>query len=77
MKKNILPKGWDNEKVRRVISHYENQTDEESLAEDEAAYKERNYTMLEVPNQLIPEIRRLIYKYRTSQQQGIVADREE
>ena len=63
--------------MQRIIAHYESQTEEEALAEDEAAYEERNYTMLEVPNQLIPEIRKLIYKYRTTHQQGIVADREE
>ncbi|MBC8182146.1 hypothetical protein H8E88_13610 [candidate division KSB1 bacterium] len=77
MKKNTFPKGRDDEKVRRVISHYEKQTDEEALAEDEASYKDREYTMLEVPNQLIPEIRKLIYKYRTSRHHGIVADRDE
>jgi len=77
MKKNIFPKGWNNERVKRVIAHYESLTESETLAEDEAAYEDRNHTMFEVPNQLIPEVRKLIYKYRTSQQQSIVADREE
>ena len=76
MKKNFFPKGWNKERVKRVIAHYESQTEEKALAEDEAAYEDINYSMLEVPIQLIPEIRKLIYKYRTSQQQGIVADRE-
>ena len=76
MKKHIYPKGWNKKKVKRVISHYESQTEEKALAEDEAAYEDINYSMLEVPIQLIPKIRELIYKYQTSQQHGIVADRK-
>jgi hypothetical protein len=37
MEPNIFPAGWDEERVRRVLEHYENQTDDEALAEDEAA----------------------------------------
>ena len=76
MKKNIFPKGWDNERVKRVISHYENQTEDEAMAEDEKAYEDIDHSMLEVPIQLLPQIRELIYKFEKSQQQGIVADRE-
>lgn len=35
MTENRLPLGWDEERVRRVLEHYENQTDEEAVAEDE------------------------------------------
>jgi len=38
MKQSKFPKGWDEEKVHRVLRHYEKQTEEEALAEDEAAY---------------------------------------
>jgi hypothetical protein len=31
--------GWDAERVRRVLEHYEAQSDEEAVAEDEAAYE--------------------------------------
>ena len=34
-----FPAGWDEERVRRVLAHYENQTEEEAVAEDEAAYE--------------------------------------
>jgi len=40
MNKRKFPKGWDEERVRRVLAHYETQTEEEALAEDEAAYNE-------------------------------------
>ena len=36
-KKQNLPEGWTEERVRKVIAHYENQTDEERMAEIEAA----------------------------------------
>ena len=37
MNQNKFPEGWDDEKVRRVLTHYERQTEAEALAEDEAA----------------------------------------
>lgn len=30
------PAGWDESRIRRVLSHYEEQTEEEAVAEDEA-----------------------------------------
>ena len=38
--KNVFPPGWDEERVRRVIAHYQNQTDEEAIAEADAAFEE-------------------------------------
>ncbi len=58
---NYFPPGWDEERVRRVLAHYEAQTDEEAVAEDERAFKGR--TMLEVPSELMPVIRELIAQY--------------
>ena len=39
MKLNKFPPGWDEERVQRVIKHYEEQTEDEAVAEDEAALK--------------------------------------
>ena len=39
MKATKYPAGWDEARVRRVLAHYEQQTDEEAVAEDEAAYE--------------------------------------
>jgi hypothetical protein len=33
-----FPIGWNEEKVRRVLAHYEEQAEEEAVAEDEAAF---------------------------------------
>jgi hypothetical protein len=32
MKKNRFPKGWDEERVKCVLDHYESQTEEEAVA---------------------------------------------
>ncbi len=39
MKKNKFPQGWNKKKVDKVLAHYEKQSEEESLVEDEAAYE--------------------------------------
>jgi len=57
--------GWDEEKVRKVLGHYQEQTEEEATAEDEAAFEDRSQTFIEVPNDLVPEIRSLIAKHQT------------
>jgi len=62
MKKNRFPKGWDAERVNRVLEHYENQTEDEAVAEDEAAWEDSNQTFVEVPNELVPAVRELIAK---------------
>jgi len=37
MKRNRFPAGWNEARVRRVLEHYEGQTEDEAVAEDEAA----------------------------------------
>jgi len=37
MSQNRFPPGWDEERVRRLIERYESQTEDEAVAEDEAA----------------------------------------
>jgi hypothetical protein len=59
-----LPPGWDAEKVQRVHDHYENQTDAEAVAEDEAAFAAEGETVIVVPTDLVPEIRDLIARRR-------------
>jgi len=62
-KKNIeFPRGWDENRVKKVLSHYENQTEDDALTEDEAAWKAKSATFIEVPNKLLPRIRALLAK---------------
>ena len=63
MRENRLPPGWDEERVRKVLTHYEEQTEDEAVAEDEAALAESTQTVMEVPHELVPAIRELIAKH--------------
>jgi len=62
MKTNKFPPGWDDASVRRVLDHYEAQTEEEAVAEDEAAYEDTSQTFMGIPNALVPKVRELIAK---------------
>ncbi len=65
MSQTEFPPGWDEDRVRKVLRHYEVQSEEEATAEDEAALEDRDQTFMEVPNDLVPEIRSLIARHRT------------
>jgi len=65
MKRNRFPAGWNEARVRRVLLHYERQTEEEAVAEDEAIFQLRGQTVMVVPKRLVPEITRLIEKRRS------------
>ena len=62
MKQSKFPKGWDRDRVERVLDHYEKQTEEEAVAEDEAAWEDISQTFVEVPNELVPAVRELLAK---------------
>ncbi len=64
MKQVKFPVGWDEERVRRVLAHYEQQTEEEAVAEDEAAFEDQTQTLMEIPNELVPIVRELIAKHQ-------------
>ena len=64
MKQSKFPIGWNEERVHRVLAHYEKQTEEEAVAEDEAAFEDRTQTVMEIPNELVPVVRELIAKHR-------------
>lgn len=59
------PVGWDEERVRRVLEHYETQSDAEAIAEgDEATYEATTHTAMAVPVELVPAVREMIAKRR-------------
>ncbi|MHB8168931.1 MAG: hypothetical protein ACYDET_04690 [Thermoleophilia bacterium] len=66
MKQNNFPPGWDEARVKRVLAHYEAQSEEEAVAEDEAAYEAQDQTVMEVPTDLVPAVRKLIAKRKTA-----------
>lgn len=65
MKQNNFPPGWDEERVQRVLAHYEKQTEAEAVAEDEAAFEDQTQTqtVMEIPTELVPAVRELIARH--------------
>jgi hypothetical protein len=47
-----------------VLEHYESQTEDEGIADDQAAFELKDQTVMVVPKKLVPEITRLIAKRR-------------
>ena len=64
-KKSKFPAGWDEPRVKAVLRHYEEQTDDEAVAEDEAAFRARGQTVMVVPQRLVPAITKLITREKT------------
>jgi hypothetical protein len=61
-----FPAGWDEDRVKRLLAHYEEQTEEAAVAEDEAAYEAQDQTIMEVPTDLVPTVRDLIAKHKSA-----------
>ncbi len=61
--KTTFPPGWDEGRVQRILQHYESQTEEEAVAEDEAAFEGTTQTVMEIPDELVPAIRELLSKH--------------
>jgi hypothetical protein len=60
MSKQKFPAGWDKERVRRLIEHYEHLDEDEQVADDEAAQEAEGQTVMVVPSELVPAVRELI-----------------
>ncbi len=61
MSETKLPQGWDEARLRRLLAHYEGQTEEDALIEDEAGLQSSE-TVMTVPHELVAEVRELIAK---------------
>jgi hypothetical protein len=57
------PNGWNESRVRRVLNYYESQSDEEAATEIRSALEN---TTMEVPTALVPAVRELIAKRKSS-----------
>ena len=64
MNQNQFPPRWDEQRVSRVLVHYEEQTEAESMAEDEAALQNPTQTVMQIPYELVPAVRQLIAKHQ-------------
>ena len=62
MKKPRFPVGWNEKRVQDLLAHYESQSEDEAVAEDEATLTDPSQTVMEVPTELVPAVRELIAK---------------
>jgi len=62
------PAGWDADRTRRLIDHYDGMSDDELAAEDDAATEERpGQTVITVPSELLPAIRQLLGGHKSAE----------
>jgi len=66
MKQSKFPSGWDENRVKQVLEHYETQSEVEAVAEDEATFEAPDLTVMEIPTELVPEVRELIAKHKVA-----------
>lgn len=66
MKQSQYPPGWDENRVKKVLEHYESQSEDEAVAEDEAAFEAPDQTVMEIPTELVPQVRELIAKHKAA-----------
>jgi len=62
MNKNEFPAGWGQERVSKLIAHYDNQTEDEAIAEDEDSLASQRSTWMEIPLELVPVVREVLRK---------------
>lgn len=68
MSESRFPPGWDAERVKQLIDYYEGLSEDEQVAEDEAAAAEgEDQVVVTVPTVLLPEIRRLLAAHEAAQ----------
>jgi hypothetical protein len=62
-----FPPGWDADRVKKLIDHYEGLSEEEQVAEDEAAAQAQNgQSVITVPDELLPAIRKLLASHKSA-----------
>ncbi len=66
MKDDKFPKDWDENRVRKVLNHYEGQSEAKAVAEDENIIKLSGPTVMEIPIDLVPEVRGLIARHKAA-----------
>ncbi len=63
MNQSQFPTGWNVQRVERVITHYDEQTEDEAVTEDETTLEDQTQTIMEIPRELVPAVRELLAKH--------------
>ncbi len=64
--KQKFPPGWNERKVRAVIQHYEQLSDEQLAREIESAPEVNEEILMSVPAELVPAVQKLIAQHQKS-----------
>jgi hypothetical protein len=64
--KQKFPPGWNERKVRAVVKHYEQLSDEQLAREIESAPEVSEETLMSVPAELVPKVQKLIARHQKS-----------
>ena len=59
-KKQNLPDGMTEKDVLETIKYFENQTEDEAIAEAEAVFGPNATTFIEIPRRILPQVRAMI-----------------
>jgi hypothetical protein len=62
MSKQNFPPGWDETRVRNLIAHYDQMSDDATVADDEAAQELEGQTLMIIPTELVPMVLELIVR---------------
>ena len=68
MKQNEFPPGWDEDRAQSVIAYYEQQTEDEAIAEDEGASQNEFSMLMEVFTELGPAVCEWILEFLVDSQ---------
>lgn len=59
-----FPTGAERKRLQALANYYDNQSDDDAIAEAKAAYENTKLTMMEVPVELVPAVEKLIARKR-------------
>ena len=68
MKKNNFPPEWDEKRIQDVIDYYDQQTEDEAIAEAEEALQNDSSTLMAIPTELVQVVLDLINKHTAKEQ---------
>ncbi len=64
MKQSKFPPDWDELRMKKALEHYETQSEEEAVAEDEEGAP--GQTVMKIPVELVPLVREIIAKRKAA-----------
>jgi hypothetical protein len=61
---NVYPPGWNRKRVQSIIEYYDPKADQDVLGDEATTKAAGDLVWVEVPEELVPRVRKLISRYR-------------